>query len=426
MFNEPKRRINDDSLGSCMLACLSFSSVIVAMLVQTVATASAQVWSLDLGITASPQTMAQLVAGGSWITTITLVNTSDSMAAQVRLNFIGDDGRPLTVPLNFPQPSFSPAASGDLGITSPTSRPSFASTLDRTLTPHAVLVIKIAGPDNAPTLVGWTQLLTNGSVEGFAVLRQQMGSGGSEAVVPFQRSGGTLSFDNTTGSNNGIALANLAAHAINIAATVRDAETGGVFDLDTKTLSLPAMGHTAFTLAARFPVTANRRGTIEFKDIPAPGSLDTPNNVSVLGLHFSPQGGFSTIPLLAIRNTASYKPGADLIPIKSPGHPDNSVGFCTTQFANSQTIVFSVKNQGTAPAPDFTIEIRFSPHQIFSGKSIFLSGGGLLLPGETREFGPINFPFGAFEPDSTFTIIVNPVAGESNTSNNSASGTCIG
>jgi hypothetical protein len=58
-------------------------------------------------------------------------------------------------------------------------------------------------------------------------------------------------------------------------------------------LSLAANGHTSFVLSTQFPVTAGKRGTIEF-DTPAGGQI------SVLGLRFSPpNNALTTIPALA-------------------------------------------------------------------------------------------------------------------------------
>ena len=61
-------------------------------------------------------------------------------------------------------------------------------------------------------------------------------------------------------------------------------------------MSLAANGHTSFVLsdmATGFPVTADRRGTVEF-DTPAGG------RISVLGIRFSPpNNALTTIPALA-------------------------------------------------------------------------------------------------------------------------------
>lgn len=159
--------------------------------------------------------MAQFASAGYWKTVITLINTG-TVAALARLNFFDNEGKPLVLPLNFPQSS--------------SGGPLLASTLDRTLNPGAGVVIETSGPDNAPALVGWAQLLTNGNVGGLAVLRQQIGASGSEAVVPFENRNAAnyaLWFDNTSGLITGVAAANLTLQPLNISVTIRD-DTGTV------------------------------------------------------------------------------------------------------------------------------------------------------------------------------------------------------
>jgi hypothetical protein len=222
--------------------------------------------------------MAHLASAGYWKTTITLINTG-TVAAQARLNFFDDNGNPLLLSLYFPQ-------SSSVG-------PLLASTLDRTVNAGAALVIETTGPDSAPTQVGWAQLVTNGTVGGFAVFRQAIGSSSQEAVVPLENrnaSGYVLFFDNTNGSATGVALANTSTQALNTVVTIRD-DTGAV--IITETITLPASGHTSFDLASRYAsLTAQRRGTLEFRT-PSGGQI------SVLGLKFNATGAFSTTPAVA-------------------------------------------------------------------------------------------------------------------------------
>ena len=226
--------------------------------------------------------MAQLASAGNWTTTITLVNTGTT-PVQARLNFFDDNGNPLALPLSFPPPS---------GGASPLVL-LLASTLDRTLNPGAELVIQSTGPNSQPTLVGWAQLLTNGTIGGFAVFSQVVGNTIQDAEVPLENrnaSGYVVPFDNTNGSATGIALANISPQTVNSAITIRD-DTGAVIVSDT--ITLPAMGHTSFNLTDRYAsMTAQRRGTLEFRT-PSAGQI------SVLGLRFNATGAFSTIPALA-------------------------------------------------------------------------------------------------------------------------------
>jgi sugar lactone lactonase YvrE len=224
--------------------------------------------------------MAQLASAGYWTTTITLVNTA-STAALVRLNFFDNNGNPLSLPLNFPQLVTNPAG------------PLLATTLDRTLNPGAELLIQTTGPSTQTTQAGWAQLLTNGTIGGFAVFSQTIGSNDQEAVVPLEtRNASTyvLSFDNSNGADTGIALANLSAQSLNAAITISD-DTGALIRSDT--VVLPAMGHTSIDTATQYgPSTAGRRGTLQF-------TTPSPGQISVLGLRFTPTGAFTTIPPLA-------------------------------------------------------------------------------------------------------------------------------
>jgi hypothetical protein len=200
--------------------------------------------------------IAHIAAGGftnqnPWKTIITLVNTGTA-ASQARLNFFNDNGNPLPLSLSFPQ-------------ISPVVQPA-VSTLDRTISPGATLIIETNGPDNQPTLTGWAQLLTRGNITGFAVFRQFVGATGQqEAVVQVEnRNAGTyiLTFDNNAGFVTGVAIANTSGQAAVVGVTIKD-DNGVV--LQPNSIALQPMGHTSFALTDRFPITALRRGTLEFQ-----------------------------------------------------------------------------------------------------------------------------------------------------------------
>ena len=55
---------------------------------------------------------------------------------------------------------------------------------------------------------------------------------------------------------------------------------------------LAALGHSSFDATIRFPVTAQKRGTIEFQ-------TPTGGQISVLGIRFNPSMTFSTVPVIA-------------------------------------------------------------------------------------------------------------------------------
>jgi hypothetical protein len=212
----------------------------------------------------------------------------DTIPAISRLSFSGDAIDPggngtLMLPLAFPlQPS---AAS-----------PLMAATLDRTVAPNATLIVETAGAQVSPVLVGSAQLMATGALDGFAIFHQIATN--QEAVVPLEvRSARAylLAFDNTGGLTLGVAVANISVQTASIPVIIRS-DNGTVISAPGAAISLGGNGHTSFGLAdpvLGFPVTANRRGTIEF-DTPAGG------RISVLGLRFTPKNNaLTTIPAIA-------------------------------------------------------------------------------------------------------------------------------
>jgi YD repeat-containing protein len=222
--------------------------------------------------------MAQMSSAGGWDTTITLVNGGTS-EANARLSFFDNSGNPLGLPLAFPQ---LPPATGSL----------LAPTLDRTLSANAQVVMESTGPDNAATLVGAGQLLSNGSVNGFGIYSNPTAHW--NAVVPLETRDADryiLAFDNTGTLTTGVAVANLAAQEANVQVIIRD-DTGA--QIGNPTIPLGSLGHTSFMLndpQLGFPVTNSSRGTVEF-DTPPGGKL------SVLGLRANGPA-LTTLPVLA-------------------------------------------------------------------------------------------------------------------------------
>jgi hypothetical protein len=231
--------------------------------------------------------LAQLLAEENWTTTLTLVNKG-AAPVQARLSFFSDainagGNGPLQLPLLFPQQQTL-------------SGPVLASSFDQTLTSNASLIVSTAGPQTPPVLVGSVQLQATGPVDGFAIFRQ-IGTT-QEAVVPLETRNASsylLSYDNTGGIVLGVAVENVSAQDAVIPVIIRD-DTGVVISAPGASISLPGNGHTFFVLsdqASGFPVTADKRGTIEF-DTPASGQI------GVLGIRFTPpNNALTTIPALA-------------------------------------------------------------------------------------------------------------------------------
>ena len=224
--------------------------------------------------------MPHMAAEENWTTTFTLVDKSAS-AATARLSLFGDPSGALALPLVFPQ--------------SPGAAPILASSLDQTIAANASLLITTAGPQTPPVEVGSAQLAASGAVDGFAIFH--LIPGAQEAVVPLETRNASsylLAFDNTGGVALGVAVENVSSQPAFIPVVIRD-DSGTVTGTPGATIFLAGNGHYSFLLSMLYPVTAFKRGTIEF-DTPAGGQI------SVLGIRTTPLGDtttLTTIPALA-------------------------------------------------------------------------------------------------------------------------------
>ena len=133
---------------------------------------------------------------------------------------------------------------------------------------------------------------------------------GQEAAAPFENrnaSGYLLAFDDTQGTSTGVALNVVAAQPVKIPVVVRD-DTGA--QIATDSLSLAANGHLAFTLEAdKYPVAADRRGTIEFT-APAGAQIGT------LGIRIPIAHTFTTLP--ALWRSSYMGPPDQSLPLSEP------------------------------------------------------------------------------------------------------------
>jgi hypothetical protein len=219
--------------------------------------------------------MAQLASGGGWDTSLTLINL-ELASTEARLDFLGNTGSPLMLPFTSPRQTFAGTMLG--------------TTLDQTINSLAQLNLDMAGSSSGPTSTGWAKLSTWGTINGFVIFK----SNGQEAVVPLETRNALsylLAFDNTGELGTGLAVANLATAVANVNVIIRN-DTGT--QIGTGTVNLPAQGHNSFMLTDSqfgFPVTANKRGTIEF-DTPLGGQI------SVLGLRAN-GAAITTLPVFA-------------------------------------------------------------------------------------------------------------------------------
>lgn len=218
--------------------------------------------------------LSHIAAGGGWSTVMTLVNTS-SAAVPVKVALYDDNGSSLPLPLTTTLDGVSQATT--------------AASFDATIKPNATLLIS-TGEQIASTVVGWADVLSNGSLKGYVIFRSTPQSGSpSEGTVPLELqfpSSITLPYDNADGFVMGVALANLSTSSANVEVIIYD-ENGN--HLSTQTLNVPKNGHTAFVLPNQFPITLGRRGVVKFQGT---------GGITGLGLRFSPFGTFTSVPTM--------------------------------------------------------------------------------------------------------------------------------
>ena len=203
----------------------------------------------------STSSFAHLATSGGWNTSFTLVNTGTADSS-VQLEFFGDSGSPLPLPLSFPQTPGIPVGP--------------ATVLTRTVGAGASLVMDSAGQDTSSLLTGWARMQSSGKMDGFGIFRYPQFKW--EALVPLEtRSANTyfVAFDNTRSLGTGVAVSSVTMPAGDVALTVRD-ENG--IPLTTGTVTLSPQGHASFVVNQKFPVTVGKRGTIQF-DAPPGGRI---------------------------------------------------------------------------------------------------------------------------------------------------------
>jgi sugar lactone lactonase YvrE len=217
--------------------------------------------------------LPQVVSGGGWSTTFVLVNTGGA-TAKAHLDFYDDQGAPLSLVLSQLVVGATVTAAG----------------ADATLLPGTMATIVVAGNQTAQS--GWAHLLAEGNVGAYALLSYSDSSSTRETIAPVATPAANadlLPFDNTNGYGNGVALANNSAQPASVLVIVRDASGQSLY---TETIGLPAWGHLSFGISARYPVTVNSSGTLEF-------SSPVSGEIGVLGIRAGSNDSLTAVPALA-------------------------------------------------------------------------------------------------------------------------------
>jgi hypothetical protein len=214
---------------------------------------------------------AHVSSGGGWNTRITLINLSAS-TVNAQVNLYADNGSRWGLPMTFPE--FSSGT--------------YASSIGVTLTPNDSVVIQTSA--SGPLAVGWADVQASGPLQGY--LTFGVGSGGvpaSEGTVPLDTrlsNSLVLPYDNTSGAQTALAIANQTATPQTVSVTLYD-QTGA--QLSSSSMNLPAYGHSSFFLTSNFSQLVNQLGIIQFQ---------CAGGVTGVGLRFSPAGSFTSIPII--------------------------------------------------------------------------------------------------------------------------------
>jgi len=221
---------------------------------------------------------AQIAYGGGWQTTFTLLNQSDTLLAHLTLNFYGDDGSPLNVPIQ------------DAATT---------SSYTITIVPGGLQSVVISSP-NSTSSQGWASMdVSGGIVRGQASFRWLLPNKTiSEAVIPISTSGSVLCvvpspaadvilipFDNTTDKYvTSLALANTTLGFLSGPIEFVD-QSNKLLVADT--LTLGPRQHVAFVMPETYPALAGKKGTLRIHL--------TPQKLTVVALLSNSTNSITTI-----------------------------------------------------------------------------------------------------------------------------------
>jgi hypothetical protein len=226
------------------------------------------------GVSVSPTdtVIAQIASGGSWKTTIQLVNLGTKQAL-FTIIFYDDTGAPAQ--FNIVGGGRATSVSGSLAV-------------------GGARIIEIEDTSNN-TLQGWGLMQTTDSIGGQVILRQRVpGQPDFEGAVPIASQSDRhyfIPFDQSSGFITGYALANTSPATQQMLMTFRD-ETGA--ELRRATLNFPGLAHQVFALG-QFPELSGKRGYTEVTVPFTGGQTAIIQSVAAMALRFNPTGPFTTV-----------------------------------------------------------------------------------------------------------------------------------
>jgi hypothetical protein len=188
--------------------------------------------------------IAQIVDGGSWKTTITLVNFERGLIATYTLRFYNNAGQPMFLPTN-------------VGV---------VSSISGVLPINGSRTIETPGIQPG-VQEGWAEIETYDHIGGTGIFRLQTNPllPAVEVASPIETEGFEQTFRlpyDHIGAAAGLAIVNPSSYStITVFVLFRD-ENGNQFILDS--FMLGPRVHTTFMLQDRYPASAGRRGMVEF------------------------------------------------------------------------------------------------------------------------------------------------------------------
>jgi hypothetical protein len=211
----------------------------------------------------------QVADGGGWQTTVVLTNTTTS-AVSASMSFYVETGGGNTQAWNLAFLEMSSTASISLAGAS---------------------TVYLHTPGTAGTTsVGWGELSAPSGVVAYAIFTQRVpGRQDQDGTAPAvaSASGLLVPFDNSAGAQTAIALANPTNSSQTIQVGLRTANGTA----PQGSISIPAQGHTSFSLPNQFPAVAGQSGLAEFYD--ASGTF------SLIALRFNVTDSFTAAPVYA-------------------------------------------------------------------------------------------------------------------------------
>ena len=255
-------------------------------------------------------TFAQIASGGSWSTTMTLVNQSTGPVT-AQINFYDNNGNGLVLPLFMGPQVF---LQGRPMIT--------ASSTTVTLGARETAQVQTSA-FTASIAVGWASILATAPLNAFATYNFGAFDAGTAPLAVQSTASIILPFDQTNGYRTGVGIANVTTAASTVTATFLNhsgAQIGSV------QINLPALGHQAFFLDEVLPASANNLGMVQ---------LQSSGNITAENFRFAASSVFESS---AIQFTAAAGAPGTLAPVGSFAQIASGGGWSTTMtLANPST-----------------------------------------------------------------------------------------